>query len=324
MLLRIFKTSQPLSWILILSLLIIGRAVLFSLFFDLSYLPENVSISGDITHYLALNQPWISHILGTLILIPSGFIFNKIAQDIPFFKGIHYLLFFFFALFSVYSPANLVLTPFLLSIPILLLALAMTLSQSKGKISLATIFNASFLIGIGTLLYFPNIILFGMLLISLFYLSKITWRSFFVVFIGLFTSFLFHDALAFSFHHPSYYLSQSIHLYLTPFTTEYFTPLISSVAFITLSFIQLPLFYSTSAKSIIKIRKSLFLILFTFILGLVFALFIQSSSGQWVNIIFLPISIVFSLFHMEVKKWWLGDLAFLGLLTCIVMNYLPI
>lgn len=324
MLLGIFKTSQPLSWILILSLLLMGRFVLFFLFFDPTYIPENVTLVGTMTHYLGSNYPWSSHFLSALILIPSGFFFNKIAQDTNLFKGIHYLLFFFFALFSSYSPANLIVTPFLISIPLLLVSLAMILSQSKGKISLATVFNSSFLIGAGTAIYYPNIIMFGMLFISIFYLSKITWRAFIVAIIGLFAPFVIQDAIAFSLNETVYYLTNSVELFHSSFNIHHIAPILSSAVLMGLTAFQLPLFYKTSSKSIIKIRKALFLILFSFVLSLVFASFIQTDNGQWLNMMIIPISILFTLFHMEVKKWWLGDMAFLALIGCMVMNYMYI
>lgn len=324
MLLRIFKTSQPLSWIFILVLIVVLRGVLFFVSFNESHLPENVSFAGQLCSWLATISPLLSHILTLLIIIPSGFFFNKIAQNANLFKGIHYLLFLFFGIFLSFSPANLILTPFILSVPILLLSLAMIFSQTKGKPSLATIFNASFLVGISTTLNTPNILLFCVLFISIFYLSKATWRSVFVAFIGVTTPWLFQDTFAFAFNWPEFYTVNAFAYYLPYADSNHLAPLKTSLALILLLLAQVPVFYVTSSKSIIKIRKALFLVLYYTVLGLMLSLFVQANFGQWINIIILPISIVFTLFQLEVKKWWIGDLTFLLLITCVVMNYLSI
>ena len=324
MLLRIFKTSQPLSWIFIILLLVVLRSVLFFTLFNETHLPENLSFIGKFCTWTASIGPLFSHILTLLIIIPSGFFFNKIAQDANLFKGIHYLLFLFFGVFMSFSPANLVLSPFILSIPLLLMSLAMILSQTKSKPSLATLFNASFLIGIAAAFYSPNILLFCILFISLFYLSKVTWRSVFVAFIGVTTPWLFQDVIAFSLNAHQLFTIQAFSYYL-PFADLYhLAPIKTSLAVVFLLFSQLPVYYISSSKSIIKIRKALFLILYYIILGLIFSVFVQANFGQWLNIIVLPISVVFTLFQLEVKKWWLGDFTFLLLITCLVMNYLYI
>ena len=324
MLLRIFKTSQPLSWIFIIVLLVVLRGILFFTFFNDTHLPENVSFTGHLCTWMATISTVLSHLLSLIIILPSGFFFNKIAQNANLFKGIHYLLLLFFTLFLSYSPANLILTPFIISVPILLFSLAMILSQTKGKPSLATIFNASFLIGIATAIYTPNILLFAVLFISLFYLSKVTWRSVFVAFIGVTIPWLIQDVMAFTFNQPQYY-TQPVFAYYLPFAAiNHLAPIKTSFAIVLLLFAQLPVYYISSSKSIIKIRKALFILLYYLILGLVLSVFVQADFGQWINIIILPISVVFTLFQLEVKKWWLGDFTLLLLITCLAMNYLYI
>ena len=136
MLLRIFKTSQPLSWILITLLLILVRLGLYIVFYNSSFEIQTTGIASLFTHFLTGFSPLLSHFTATLIVILSGFFLNSIGQNINIFKGIHYLLFLIFGLFSSFYPENLVLTPFVISLPITLFSLNIILTQSKTAVHL--------------------------------------------------------------------------------------------------------------------------------------------------------------------------------------------
>ena len=324
MLLRIFKTSHPLAWILIILILIIIRAILFAFFFNESHIIESTSFTAGLTHYLALNHPVTSHVLSLFIIIPSGFFFNKIAQNANLFKGIHYLLFFFFSIFSFYSPENLVITPFLISFPLTLIGLAMIFNQTKTKNSLPNIFNASFFIGLSSLIYPPNTLFFLILLISLFYLNSATWRTITVAIIGTLTPLFFHDTLV-------YALNIDISTFKT-FSTNFFGSFSisslpstnSSLLLFVLLLTQIPSFFISSSKTINKIRKPLLLMLFYFGIGLVFTGFTKYNHPILFNILIIPITIIFTSFQLEVKRWWITDIVFLGLIAAITINYIQI
>ena len=324
MLLRIFKTSQPLSWILIILLMVIMRSILFTFFFTPVYIPKNVSIADQFSFFLASNLPWLSHLLTLLIIIPSGFLFNKIAQDVNLFKGIHYLLFLFFGVFISFSPSNLILSPFIMSLPLILWSLGMILTQSKGQIQLASVFNASFLIGSALLIFAPNVLMFVILLISLFYLNQATWRSIVIAFLGITTPLLFHDILFFSLNIDESLFSTTFLSSIGAFSLAQYQPLKSIGVLLLLILIQIPTYYLSASKSIIKIRKALFLNLYFLILGILFTGFVYGNLGSLVNIILLPISILFTSIQLEIKKWWLTDFIFFVLLGSMALNYLQL
>jgi hypothetical protein len=323
MLLRIFKTSQPLSWVLIVLLLLVARTSLFLSFFTEDVLVENVSNTGIFTHFLAQNYTWISHFLSLLIIIPAGFLFNKIAQDVNLFKGIHYLLFLFFGIFVSFSPSNLVLSPFLLSLPLVLLGLAMVLTQTKGQISLSNVFNASFLIGLATLLFIPNFIVFVVLVIGMFYINQITGRALLVSLMGMLTPWIFHEAILFSFAIDAISFQQTLGATFGTFSVGNFDFNRGTALLAALIFIQTPFFLIQSSKSIIKIKKPLFLMFYHLILAVFITGFFYFQSNIFLDVITIPAAIIFTSFQLEVKKWWLGDLIFIALIFSMILNYLP-
>ncbi|MFT4754837.1 MAG: hypothetical protein ACI85Q_002399 [Salibacteraceae bacterium] len=321
MLLRIFKTSQPLSWIIIILLLILSRATLFSLFFSPNYVTEPLSITSNLTYFLGFNYPVLSHILSLIVIIPTGFLLNKIAQNVNLFKGIHYLLFMFFGLFTLYGPYNLVLTPFLLGLPLVLFSLAMILTQGKGEISLATVYNASFLIGLSTLIFLPNIIVFAILISSVFYVNSVTWRAVLVAIIGMITPWIFHDVLLFSFDSETELFKTILTRAIVPFSISNFHPNTSNLLLFGLLAIQVPSYFSSASKAIVKIRKPLILMLFYVAIGTLFNGVLDQNMGSLINVIAIPTAIIFTSFQLEIKRWWLGDLVFISLLGAIFLNY---
>ncbi len=322
MLLQIFKTSQPLSWILIITIIIILRAVLFFTVNIQLHPIENETITSGFTLQFANSIPWLSHLVSTLIILFSGLFFNKIAQNINILKGIHYLLFLFFGIFISFNPENLLLTPFVISVPFSLFSLNLILSQPKGSVSLASLFNASFFIGLGTLIYFPSIALFPILMISLFYLNQPKWRYFLVASIGFLTPWLFNDAILFSFSVDQALIFSSWSTNFTAFQVSNYFPFYASLLLFGLILFQSYFYIRVTSNSIIKIRKTLFLILVYLIVGTVFNGFIYTHSMNLLNLILFPVAILFTVIHLEIKKWWLRDLLFLILLVNFSLSYL--
>jgi len=322
MLLRIFKTSQPLSLILIIAIIIILRVVLF---FITDYYIQPIEIESSIrffTSQFAINIPWLSHLVSTLIILFSGLFFNKMAQNIKILKGIHYLLLLFFGIFISFNPENLFLTPFIISIPFSLFSLNLILTQPKGIVSLSSIFNASFFIGFGAIIYFPSIALFSILIISLFYLNQPKWRYFFVSLIGLLTPWLFNDAILYSFSiNQELIFSYWVQNFTTFQITNYF-PKYPSILLLGLVVFQSIFYIRAASKSIIKIRKTLFLVLVYLIVGIVVTGFIHTNSLNLHNLILFPISLLFAVTHLEIKKWWLSDLLFIILLANFTLSFL--
>jgi len=324
MLLRIFKTSQPISWILIILIISALRTLLFTLFYNESYIIDNTSLTSSFTQQFSISLPWVSHYVSLLIILFSGFFFNKITQNINLFKGIHSLIVLFFGLLLSFNPENLVLTPFLISIPFSLYSLNLLLTQSKGNVSLQDVFNASFSIGISTLIYFPAIVLIPISLTSLAYLNQAQWRSFLITFIGFLTPFLFSDTIIYSLilNQPLFYntwTSNISTLNLTNYGSFY-----ASTTLLGLLLIQLLVYLKAASKSIIKIRKSLYLMFYYLIIGVLMAGFLTTNHPNLINLIVFPGAIVLTEFQVEAKKWWLKDLLFLGLLAAFGLSYLGI
>ena len=322
MLLQIFKTSQPLSWILIITIISISRAILF-ITTNIELHPiENETFTSYFTLQFANSIPWLSHLASTLIILFSGLFFNKIAQNINILEGIHYLLFLFFGIFISFNPENLLLTPFIISVPFSLFSLNLILSQPKGNVSLGSIFNASFLIGFGSIIYFPSIILFPILIISLFYLNQAKWRYFMVSIIGFLTPWLFNDVILYSFALNQELLFPYWAKNFTTFQIANYFPIYTSILLLALILFQSFFYMRVVSKSIIKIKKTLFLVLVYLIMGIVITGFVQTNSMVFLNLILFPVSLLFTVIHLEIKKWWLSDLLFLILLVNFSLSFL--
>ncbi len=321
MLLRIFKTSQPLSWILIVFILISLRLGLFIGLYAVE--PNQTSIGLLENWLLQFNNfsPWTSHFLSTTLVIFSGFYFNKIAQEINILKGIHYLLFLFTGIFLSFYPCDLVLSPMLISTPILLFSYQLILTQSKGSIQSSSVFNSAFFIGFASLIFFPSITLLFILLFSMNYISQPKLRHYVIGLIGFLTPWLFHDALVFTFNTPNYLKLNEWPNHLTFFDLKNYFPMYVTLAISILVIFQAISYFRASSRSIIKIQKSLTLNFLYLLITCISVGFFTDGNHYLIGVIAIPISILFSVFHLETKKWWLSDLTTLSLLAILILNY---
>lgn len=324
MLLRIFKTSQPLSWILIVMIISVLRLVLFFLFHTEVHLIDNDFFSHQLLNKLNTNFPWSSHFISTVFVLFSGLFFNRIAQNLNILNGIHYLLFLFFGILISFQIENLSLSPLILATPLMLICFNLILIQFQGTLPLGHVFNASFFIGLASLIYFPSTLLLIILVWSLVYLNQTTWRHFILALLGYSVPILFFDTLIFSFSLPLEYISSLWALQYHSFDINNFTPLYATSAIISLIVLQSSLYFRSISKSIIKIRKALSLSYWYLILGLLFNGFLVILYPNLIGIIILPTTILFTVFHLEIKKWWASDLFFILFIGTMVLTYLEI
>lgn len=321
MLLRIFKTSQPIFWVFITLIIITLRLILFLFFYQQPILTDFSNPSSIFLNQFSINYPWVSHLISLPIILISGFFFNTLVQNLNLLKGNHSLLVLFFGIFISYSPDNLVLTPFIITLPFLLFSLSLTLIQSKSGVDLKTVFNASFSIGVATIIYFPSVILGLIILLSLAYLNQATWRSFLITLIGMALPWLFYDVSVFYFelnllNSIAYFGAQFGTFNVTNYGEIYAIGLLTA-----LTLLQSLVYFRVASKSIVKNRKLLFLILYFLLIGIIANGFLITSNFNLLNLTIIPLAIYFTVFQMEEKKWWLQDLVFIGLIGSLVLNY---
>ena len=324
MILRIFKTSQPLSWVLIVLLIVALRVLLFVFFYPPVEVSETTNLFGLWVQQFNAFSPWVSHFLSTVIVLFTGFYFNKIAQSIRILKSINYLLVFFTGIFMSFYPADLVLSPMIITTPILVYSYYLILDQPKGMIQVPLVFNSAFFIGLAWLLFFPAGWMFLILLIALGYLNQSGWRPFVIAIIGFLTPWLFFDVLVFAFGSVEFLKINDWKTHFEGLQISNYAPFYFSLSFVGLVLFHAVLYFRASSHSIIKIQKSLMLNFIYLLIAVVFTGFFTDAKNYLVGLMVIPVSILFTVFHLETKKWWVGDLAFLGLLGVMYWNYVAI
>ena len=306
MMLRIFKTSQPLSWILIVLLIVLLRILLFVFLFEPVEVTETSNLFGLWLEQLNTFSPWLSHFVSTLIVLFTGFYFNKIAQSVKILKGINYLLVLFTGIFMSFYPADLVLSPMIISTPILLFSYFLILDQPKGNVRAPLVFNSAFFIGFAGLIFFPSALMLLVLLFALGYLNQSGWRPFVIALIGVLTPWLFFDVLVFTFGSVEFLKMNEWSTHFEGFQFLNYDPIVFSLGFLSLVFIQAVLYFRASSHSIIKIQKSLTLNFIYLLISILFTGFFTDAENYLVGLLVIPVSILFTVFHLEAKKGWVS------------------
>ena len=324
MILRIFKTSQPLSWILIVLLIVVLRVLLFTFLYEPVEVTETSNLFGLWIEQFNAFYPWLSHVLSTVIVLFTGFYFNKIAQSVNILNGINYLLVFFTGIFMSFYPVDLVLSPMIITTPILLYSYFLILDQPKGNVRAPLVFNSAFFIGFAGLLFFPSGLMLLILLFALGYLNQSSWRPFVIAIIGVLTPWLFFDVLVFTFGSVEFLKINEWSTHFEGFQISNFEPFIFTLGFLSLVLVHAVLYFRASSHSIIKIQKSLMLNFIYLLISIVFTGFFTDAENYLVGLLIIPVSILFTVFHLETKKWWVSDLAFIALIGLMYVNYFGI
>lgn len=321
MILRIFKTSQPLSWILIVLLIAVVRLLLFVFINP----PEEVFETHNLFE-LWLQQfnafsPWLSHILSTLVVLFTGFYFNRLIQSLGILKGINYLLILFTGIFMSFYPSDLVLSPMILTTPILLVGYFLILNSPKGNVRFGDVFNSAFFIGLSGLIFFPASVLILIVLLALAYLNQAPWRPFIIAVIGFLTPWLFHDVLVFTFGSEQFLKLNEWKTHFELFEPSTFAPFPLTFGFLILLVLHLIQYFKATSHSIIKIQKALNLNFFYLLISILTIGFLTDTEHHFIGLLVIPTSIVFTVFHLEIKKWWWSDMAFIALLGLMYVGY---
>lgn len=320
MLIRFFKSNQPATLfavpVIVLLLWIEG-------FMHQSPLPTSdaMPIYKLILLYYSPRTAIIYKIIALgLLIFQAIYLNNIINKHEVLFKRSYLPALLYVALMSLFIPF-LNLHPIILVNTLLIVLLDKILSFYKTT-SLITVFQCGLLLGVGSLIYFPSIMLYISLLIGLAILRPYNWRDWIASVIGLTLPYYFLSAWYFYFDTlenfwkikiPGYF----IHLIRFDFTlTNPMKALMATLgATLLLSLFKLQ---SNSYRNTIKSRNFQVVILFLLIFSGASFLLSPRLYLEHFCIIAIPLSIFTSYFFLSVKKtFWVEILMFIiiGLLV---------
>ena len=279
--------------------------------------------SSFIIHPTSSVALWISNFFGTgfwarfvflFLLILSAFYLNILNTKYIFIPERTYLPGILFVM--LVSVLNFINIPLILALLLFLLALDRLIATYKVEHLLFNAFDASFLISLATLIYVPSVFLILFVWMALISLRPFYWREWAYTILGLVLPYLLIWCFMFVFNKD---FSAFIKPVFENFTetsgalklsrTDSLYIFIVSFLIIITSQKLLRLFPSMKIIS----RKIFNLQLALFFISLIIPIAMKYKSFEFWYFSAIPLSYVFAIFFLNVKKSWWGELLFISL-----------
>lgn len=324
MIIRIFKESHPVSFLIIP--VFIGIFLLLAWSDPGNYVVQNPMPLYNLLQAAVMVLPeWLAGLIVAALLISQVFHLNHVVAKHEVLYKNSYLPMLFFAVFLVVLPPFMNFHPVLFVNTVLIFILDKLFRIYKNPAPLPLVFDTCFLIGVATLIYLPAISLFVLFAIGILILKTFSWRDWLIGVLGLvlpfffiFLSYFWYDRLGelrnllIPDDITSMWDARGIALQGYRITIA----VVSVVMLLTLYRIRQNFF--KNATRIRNFQQVIFIYLGVALLSLAFT---GSAAVYRFAILTIPISIMISYYFLAGKKAWINEVLFWLLIATVVVNY---
>ncbi len=320
---KIFKSDYIFQFIflMIISIIIWIKPFLSA---DLSYSPLNAPLF-DVIQWFFSDNPTLKIIISFLLILMQALILKSILSSNDLMPK-NSLLPAFLYILLMSSFANFQhIHPLLFANFFLIVALRTILTTYSKPDSYEQIFNATLLISIGSMFYFPVIFFLILIWLVFFIFSLLKWREWVISIFGFITPYLF----LFSFYFLTDVFQEKMLAYQLFFKKiGFYNPHLSISNYIFLGtvgllFIFSLLYISTrlGEKSIIHRKKVIVLIMFV-IITILTLFFAKDFLVFHLCLFLIPFSYFFAHFMTQIKKVIISEIIYLVLFGAWIYSYL--
>jgi hypothetical protein len=322
MLIRIFKQNSPLTPILLFGFGLLLWADGFIFYNKVSPVVDDPAPLFGLFASLLEGLPLLSMVVAFALLLLQVFIVNYMVHANNLLSRPSWLPGFIYLVLMSSDPHMISFHPLLLANLFLLIALARALvAYSEGDVMLE-VFNVGFLIAIAGLFYYPALLFFLWLILVLGIFFLLHPRGLVAAIMGFLTPFFFL--------YTWFFLSDQLGVRLEQMQTQYDPLLIleqpfslfSTIMIIFLAllsflaFMKLTMVYITDKP--VRIRKRFRVLIFFFVFSLVSILVVTDYFDVHHALMMIPLSVVLSVFFIEMKRKWLAEVVFYLFLALVI------
>lgn len=321
MIFNLIKSRQPINF------------VLFPLLVIVLWIPAFLSEpEHSFTNIMPLYQLFISLVgttgkislsVGVILVMLEGFLLNRIIDNNKILPERNNLVAFFYILFSSIHTSFLYANPVLLANLFIILALGQLLSIYNQRNVLKEVFNASLLISIASLFYFPAVLLILLIWATFIIIRPLEWRNYLVSILGP----IMVGIWLFSY----YFLTNQMFVLFSMYAelNNYFENLsISGFSFVVIAvliLIALVAFGSLLkglSKNTVRVKNLLRIVSVFFVLSLFTFFLTRQDYFSTYAFVLVSFAIYTANYFDYLKRYWIGNLL-ISVLTMIVMynNY---
>lgn len=267
---------------------------------------------------------YVKAIFGIVILVISAFYFNYIIDHYNMLKKKTFLPAFVFVLFFCSSPAFLKFQPIIPAVLFVLFGLNKLMRTYRQEIDLSDFFDASMMISIASLFYFPTLFLFPLVWVTLVVVRPYVWREWAVSFLGVIIPYLFVFTWYYYFDTLDVFVNEKL---FYPSDFQFYTFNEHHLAFIVLvgviillSIFSLVKYFSDLPVNTIFSRNFAVVFVWLGLLSFLSYIFAPTSDISYLGFVFIPLSYYFSNLLIEQKKNWIAELMIFIMILAVVAN----
>lgn len=277
--------------------------------------------------YNLLNS-WIGHpgafwskLTGIVLIGGIGLLFNQLVLkgDLIPKKGL-FIVFIYSVLMLAWGNLSFTLISFILSL-LLFNTLLNILRLVSGQQGYTQVLNATISISLASLIVPQALVFMLFVWLSFFTLTISTWREWIISLIGLLTPWFYYAVFLFFTNDLVEVYTAYLHFFegFNLKFSGYSSMEISIYAVLALIvIISIPAFISDAGERIISIRKKMWLNVHFLMIGLLALILSANSTGLWLPIVFMPVSLIVSHRVVFRRKSWILDGSVLVLFALII------
>lgn len=277
----------------------------------------------DVNISFSVGNKWVDLFLGMGLVIFQSIFLNRIINEHKLFAVNTYLPSLVLTLLNCVSFLYLSFYQIVLSNALLLLAFDQLLKLSGERSKLTLLFNASLLVGISSLIYFPNVLFFLFVWVVLIYINTPVWRDFVISIIGFILPLLYYVSYVYVFDDLSTLMLEinASRIYVGGLED---LSVMNKILMLLLAFIfllGLSSFMKTSGKSVTKVKRMLAAVFIYLVFGAGTLFLNQGDVYATFLLMSIPLSIIMANFFQHLKKVFLAELIFAALVVVLSLSY---
>lgn len=310
MLIGVFKSNQQIMNVVAILLL---SLVWGGVFFFGDYVPSDYSIGFS----------WLDLLVGIILISFQLFFISYIVNEYKLLDTNSHLPSLLLVTLNCASIFNVGFHQVIVANSLIIIAFYQLLKLYNVGNKYGLLFNAGFLVGLASMIYFPSVIYFLVIWVVLVYMTTPVWRDFAISLIGFAIPLIYYVAYFFVFKDLSelVFLTEHTKIFELNFEALQVGNKLFLGVLILLILVSGFKLLSNAGKSVAKVRKMLVSVLMYF-LGSLLSLFLnQFDIVSTLFLMTIPLSIMFGNFFQNIKKGWLAESLYLLLIATIAFGY---
>ncbi len=288
-----------------------------------------VPVNGTMPFYELIARPlalipWLNTFIALALVVLEAFILNYIVNENDAVSKKSYLPALLYIVFMSCDMALLTLHPLIFSNLFLLFAVSKIFHSYRKDIAFSQVFDAGFLISLGSLFYFPSVIFLPVIGIGILLFRPFLWREWAIFIIGaltpyvfIFTYFFWNDSLDYIWQKMSFPVFFQKPALDGPGSFYFLAGVIGVILLLSYS----NLFNGLSGGAQ-KTKKALILMIWLSVPALVPIFIASQFSMIYFSAIAIPASVICSNYFLRQKKEWYGEVLFFLLIIAIFTTFL--